>query len=39
MHVVNHMRVALAFIEAMQTLWPDGVKSDNALLPVADAAQ
>jgi hypothetical protein len=38
MHVVSHMRVARVFIEAVQTFWRDGVKSDNALLPVADAA-
>jgi hypothetical protein len=34
---VNHT-VAHVFNEAMQTLWPDGVKFDNVLLLVTDAA-
>jgi hypothetical protein len=39
MPVVNHVGVARVFIEAVQTVWPDGVKSNNSLLSTADAAQ
>jgi hypothetical protein len=38
MSAVNHTTIACVFNEAMQTLWPDGVKSDNVLLLVTDAA-
>jgi hypothetical protein len=34
---MNHITVALYFIEAMQTLWLDGVEFDN-LLPVEGAS-
>jgi hypothetical protein len=33
---VNHTIIARGFKEAMQTLWPDGVKFDNVLLLVTD---
>jgi hypothetical protein len=38
MSAVNHMTVARVFSEAMQTLWPDGVKFDSVLLLFTDAA-
>jgi hypothetical protein len=38
MSAVNHATVARVLDEAMQTLWPDGVKFDNVLLLVTDAA-
>jgi hypothetical protein len=38
MPVVNHMELASVFIENVQAFWPDGMKCDNGLLPVADAA-
>jgi hypothetical protein len=31
MSAVNHTTIARVFNEAMQTLWPDGVKFDNVL--------
>jgi hypothetical protein len=37
MSAVNHTTIARFFNEAMQTLWPDGVKLDMLLL-VTDAA-
>jgi hypothetical protein len=39
MSAVNHTKIARVFNEAMQTLWPHGVKFDNALLLVTDAAR
>jgi hypothetical protein len=36
MSAVNHTTAACVFNEAMQTLWPDGVKFDNVLLLVTD---
>jgi hypothetical protein len=38
MSAVNHTTAACVFNEAMQTLWPDGVKFDSMLLLVTDAA-
>jgi hypothetical protein len=38
MSAVNHITVAGVFNEAMQTLWPDGVKFGSVLLLVTDAA-
>jgi hypothetical protein len=38
MSAVNHTAIARVFNEAMQTLWPDGVKFDNVLLLVTDSA-
>jgi hypothetical protein len=38
MSAVNHTKIARVFNEAMQTLWPHGVKLGNALLLVTDAA-
>jgi hypothetical protein len=38
MSAANQTTVARVFNEAMQTLWPDGVKFDNVLLVVTDAA-
>jgi hypothetical protein len=35
---VNHKRTAHVFNEAVQILWPDGLKFDNVLLLVTDAA-
>jgi hypothetical protein len=35
---VNHITIARDYNEAMQTLWPDGVKLDNAFFLVTDAA-
>jgi hypothetical protein len=32
MSAVNHTTIARVFNEAMQTLWPDGVKFDDVLL-------
>jgi hypothetical protein len=32
MSAVNHTTIAGVFNEAMQTLWPDGVKFDDVLL-------
>jgi hypothetical protein len=37
MSAVNHTIIARGFKEAMQTLWPDGVKFDKVLLLVTDA--
>jgi hypothetical protein len=37
MSVVNHTTTARVFNEAVQTLWPDGVKFDIVLLLVTDA--
>jgi hypothetical protein len=37
MSAVNHTTIACVFNEAMQTLWPDGVKYENVLLLVTDA--
>jgi hypothetical protein len=34
---VNHTTIAHVFNEAMQPLWPDGVKFDSVLLLVTDA--
>jgi hypothetical protein len=36
MFAVNHTTAAHIFNEAMQTLWPHGVKFDNILLLVID---
>jgi hypothetical protein len=38
MSAVNHTTIARVFTEALHTLWPDGVKYDNVLLLVTDAA-
>jgi hypothetical protein len=38
MSAVNHTTIAPVFTEALQALWPDGVKYDNVLLLVTDAA-
>jgi hypothetical protein len=38
MSAANQTTIARVFNEAMQTLWPDGVKLDNVLLLVTDAA-
>jgi hypothetical protein len=38
MSAVNHTTIARVFNEAMQTVWPDGVKLDNVLSLVTDAA-
>jgi hypothetical protein len=38
MSAVNHITVAGVFNEAMQTLWPDGVKFGSVLLLVTDTA-
>jgi hypothetical protein len=35
---VKYTKVVLVFTEASQTLWLDGVKFDNVLLLVTDAA-
>jgi hypothetical protein len=37
MSAENHTTIARIFNEAMQTLWPDGVKFDSVLLLVTDA--
>jgi hypothetical protein len=37
-HAVNNTAAAHAFNEAMQTLWPDGVKFDYVLLLITSAA-
>jgi hypothetical protein len=34
---VNHTIIVRVYNEAMQILWPDGVKFDNVLLLVTDA--
>ena len=36
--VVNHTTVARVFNDAMHILWPGGVKYDNVLLLLTDAA-
>jgi hypothetical protein len=38
MSAVYHTTAACVFNEAMQTLWPDGVKFDSMLLLVSDDA-
>jgi hypothetical protein len=38
MSAVNHITIARVINEAVQTLWADGVKFDNVLLLVTDAA-
>jgi hypothetical protein len=37
MSAVNHATIARVFNEALQTLWPDGVKFDDVLLLDTDA--
>jgi hypothetical protein len=39
MSAVNHTKITRVFNEAIQVLWPHGVKFGNALLLVTDAAR